>query len=445
MDAVVFVTGSQCRSATIASPLAGSPTHRQTRTRSSERGMDVDDTLAEATIRAEARAWLESVAKLRGEGDGDWQAFRAKTDDEDTAQLEMAKAWQRSKFDAGWAAPHWPVEFGGQGRTGIEAGVAAEEEARFDVAASFFVVGIDMAGPTLMAHGTPEQQKRFLEPMLRGDESWCQLFSEPGSGSDLASLGTRAERDGDEWVLTGQKVWTSSAHTADWGICLARTDPQAAKHAGITYFLVDMHSPGVEVRPLRQIDGAIHFNEVFLDGVRVPHDQVVGDVGDGWRVARTTLTAERTSIGEGGQTGWREMADLARRFGVAEDAVVRQEIARLHTREMIQRWLVYRVRTATAHGVLPGPEASVLKLLNSHQVEHMGSVVMSIMGAAGTLWHDDAPDGGFWQDVFLFQWSSRIGGGTENIQRNILGERVLGLPREPDPFKGLPWQELPKS
>jgi alkylation response protein AidB-like acyl-CoA dehydrogenase len=407
--------------------------------------LDVDDTPAEAAVRAEALAWLRSVAKPRGEGEGDWRSFRAKTDEADAAQLEMAKAWQRTKFDAGWAAIHWPVEHGGRGLSGIEAGVFAEEEARFDVSARFFVVGTDMAGPTLMAHGTPEQQKRFLEPMLRGDEVWCQLFSEPGAGSDLASLATRAELDGEEWVLTGQKVWTSSAHSADWAICLARTDPDAPKHAGITYFLVDMHAPGVEVRGLRQIDGAIHFNEVFLDGVRVPADHVVGGVGDGWRVAMTTLTAERTSIGQGGQTGWRDVADLARRVGCAADPVLRQEIARLHTREQIQRWLLYRVRTAVAKGVAPGPEASVLKLVNSHQVEHIGSVLLSVLGACGMLWHDDAIDGGFWQDVFLFQWSSRIGGGTENIQRNILGERVLGLPREPDPLKGRPWRELPKG
>ena len=407
--------------------------------------MDVDDTPAEAAVRAEARRWLRSVAKVRGEGEGDWRSFRAKTDDEDVAQLEMARAWQRTKFEAGWAAIHWPVEHGGRGQTGIEAGVFAEEEARFDVSARFFVVGVDMAGPTLMAHGTREQQARFLEPMLRGDEVWCQLFSEPGAGSDLASLSTRAERDGEEWILTGQKVWTSSAHSADWAICLARTDADAPKHAGITYFLVDMHAPGVEVRGLRQIDGAIHFNEVFLDEVRVPANHVVGDVGDGWRVAMTTLTAERTSIGEGGQTGWRDVAELARQTGRRHESVLRQEIARLHTREMIQRWLVYRVRTAVAKGELPGPEASVLKLVNSHQVEHLGSVLMSVLGPLGMLWHDDAPDGGFWQDVFLFQWSSRIGGGTENIQRNILGERVLGLPREPDPLKGVPWRSLPRT
>ena len=407
--------------------------------------MDVDDTPAEAAVRAEARAWLESVAKRRGEGEGGWQSFRAKNEADDAAQLEKARAWQRTKFEAGWAAPHWPVEYGGQGRTGIEAGVASEEERHFDVHANFFMVGIDMAGPTLMAHGTPEQKKRFLEPTLRGDESWCQLFREPGSGSDLASLGTRAVRDGDEWVLDGQKVWTSSAHTADWGLCLARTDPDAPKHAGITYFLVDMHAPGVDVRPLRQIDGAIHFNEVFLDGVRVPHDHVLGDVGDGWRVATTTLSAERTAIGGGGQTGPRELIDLARQFGRDDDPTIRQELAKLYTRQQIQRWVVYRVRTAVAKGVLPGPEASILKLVNSHQVEHVGSTIMSILGPTATLWHDDAPDGGFWNDVFLFQWSSRIGGGTENIQRNIISERVLGLPREPDPLKGQPWKDLPRS
>ena len=407
--------------------------------------MDVEDTPAEAKVRTEARAWLSSVAKPRGEGDGDWRSFRAKTDEQDVEHLELARRWQRTKFDAGWAAIHWPVEHGGRGQSAIEAGVFSEEESRFDVSARFFVVGIDMAGPTLMAHGTAEQQKRFLEPMLRGDEVWCQLFSEPGAGSDLASLSTRAVRDGDEWVLSGQKVWTSSAHISDWAICLARTDPDAAKHAGITYFLVDMHAPGVEVRGLRQIDGAIHFNEVFLDEVRVPQDHVVGEVGDGWRVAMTTLTAERTTIGQGGRVGWRDITDLAQRFGRADDPVVRQEIARLHSRQMIQRWIGYRVRSAVAKGRAPGPEASVLKLVNSHQVEHIGSLLMTVLGPTAMLWHEDAPEDGFWQDVFLSQWSSRIGGGTENIQRNIIGERVLGLPREPDPLKGQPWRDLPRA
>ena len=407
--------------------------------------MDFDDTPEEAAVRAEARAWLESVAKRRGEGDGDWRAFRARTDAEDADQLARAKAWQATKCDAGWAAIHWPSEYGGQGRSGIEAGVFSEEESRFDTTGNSFMIGIDMVGPTLIGHGTPAQKARFLPSMLRGDEVWCQLFSEPGSGSDLASLSTRAVRDGDEWVIDGQKVWTSSAHIADFGICLARTDPDAAKHAGISYFLVDMHAPGVTVRPLMQIDGAIHFNEVFLDGVRVPADRLVGDVHDGWRVATTTLTAERTAIGAGGRVGTREIAELARQRGRTDDPVLRQEIARVHCREMAQRWTVYRVRTATAKGLMPGPEAMILKLLNSHQVEDVGSVLMSVLGSDGMLWHGDAPDEGFWQDMFLMQWSSRIGGGTEEIQRNIIGERVLGLPREPDLLKGKPWSQLPKG
>ena len=325
--------------------------------------------------------------------------------------------------------------------------MVAEEEARFDVAANFFMVGIDMAGPTLMAHGTPEQQKRFLEPMLRGDESWCQLFSEPGSGSDLASLSTRAVRDGDEWVLDGQKVWTSSAHTADWGMCLARTDPDVAKHAGITYFLVDMHAPGVDVRPLRQIDGAIHFNEVFLDGVRVPHDHVVGDVGDGWRVAMTTLTAERTVDRRGRPD--RAGARWSTWPGGSAATTTRwcaRSSRSSHTREQIQRWLVYRVRTAVAKGVPPGPEASILKLRQQppgrarRQHDHVDP--RRHRPRSGTTTRPTAASG---NDVFLFQWSSRIGGGTENIQRNILGERVLGLPREPDPLKGQPWRTSPRA
>src|SRR5690606_19279939 len=232
---------ARCRLGGSSPRCAEDPTEELERVLLQERGsVDVDDTEAEAAIRAEARAWLRTVARPRGEGDGRWRRFRAKSDEDDLAQLEAARAWQRTKYEAGWAAVHWPVEHGGRGLSAIEAGVFAEEEARFDVSARFFMIGIDMAGPTLMAHGTPEQQARFLGPMLRGDEVWCQLFSEPGAGSDLASLSTRAVRDGDDWVLTGQKVWTSSAHLADWGMCLARTDPDAPKHRGIGYFLVDM-------------------------------------------------------------------------------------------------------------------------------------------------------------------------------------------------------------
>ena len=407
--------------------------------------MEIGDSPEEAAFRAEARAWLRTVAKPRGEGDNAWRRFRARTAEEDAAQIDAARAWQRTKLDAGWAGIHWPVEHGGQGKSGILAGIFSEEESRFDVPANFFMIGVDMAGPTLMAHGSAAQQEQLLGPMLRGDELWCQLFSEPGAGSDLASLGTRAERDGDGWVVTGQKVWTSSAHIADRGMLLARTDPDAPKQAGITYFVVDMHSPGVDVRPLRQIDGAHHFNEVFLDGVRVPDDARVGAVGEGWKVARTTLTSERTAIGSGTSIKATDILDLARRLGCTGDPLLRQELMKVHTRSELQRWLVARLRTAVSKGVAPGPEASVLKLLNNAQVEHVGSLLETMLGARGTLWHDpESPDGGFWQDVFLFQWSSRIGGGTDQVQRGIIGERVLGLPREPDPYRGAPWRDLPR-
>jgi alkylation response protein AidB-like acyl-CoA dehydrogenase len=407
--------------------------------------MDFDDTDEEAAFRAEARAWLSTVATLRADGDGTQRRFRARTEADESAMLAEARAFQHRLVDAGWAGIHWPVEYGGRGLSAQLAAVFEQERARFDVPMNAFMVGIDMAGPTLMAHGSAEQQSRYLPPMLRGDEYWCQLFSEPGAGSDLASLATRAERDGDEWVVNGQKVWTSSAHVSDFGMLLARTDPDATKHEGITFFVLDMRTPGVDVRPLRQIDGAIHFNEVFLTDVRVPADAVVGPVGEGWKVARTTLTAERSAIGGGGRVAFDELVELARRTGVNADPHVRQELARLRTRTEIQRWLVYRMRTAIAHGQRPGAEASVLKLLNCHQVEHVGSLAVELQGMAGTLNDGDALDGGFWQDIFLFQWSSRIGGGTEDIQRNILGERVLGLPRDPDASRGVPWRQLPRS
>jgi len=407
--------------------------------------VDFDDTPEEAAFRAEVVAWLSSVAKPRAVGDGSWRRYRAKTEEDDEAFLAEARAWQHTVCDAGYAGVHWPVEHGGRGLPGTLAGIVEQERARFDVPANAFMIGIDMAGPTLMAHGTPQQQARWLPGTLRGDLLWCQLFSEPGAGSDLASLSTRAEAatgpDGRPgWLVNGQKVWTSSAHVADLAMLLARTDPDVPKHAGISYFVLDMHAPGITVRPLRQIDGAIHFNEVFLDDVFVPEDVLVGPLHEGWKVARTTLHAERTAIGGGGGTRFPEVLELARARGVTDDPHLRQELARLHTRTELQRWLVYRVRTAAAHGRPPGGEASVLKLLNNQQVAHIGDLVLRILGAGGMLWHDDAADGGFWQDAFLSQWSSRIGGGTEQVQRNIVAERALGLPREPEADRRQPWR-----
>ena len=404
--------------------------------------MDFDDTPEEAAFRAECVAWLEANASRRGGAAEMWATLRTHSEDADRAALATAKAWQSRKADAGFAGIQWPVADGGRGLSPHLAAVFKQEEARFDVPANAFQVGVDMVGPTLITHGSPEQRAAHLEGTRRGAQVWCQLFSEPGAGSDLASLSTRAELDGDEWVVNGQKVWTSGAHYADWGILLVRTDVDVPKHRGITYLLVDMSTPGIEVRPLRQIDGAIHFNEVFLTDVRIPVGNTVGAPGEGWRVAMTTLTAERSAIAGGGMVQFGEILLLAREMGRTQEPVVRQDLARLHTLFQITRFLGYRVQTAVSQGHVPGPESSVLKLHISRQYEEGGDVLQMLMGAAGTLIGEDAPFGGFFQGVFLSQWAPRIGGGTDQVQRNIVGERVLGLPAEPRPDKAASFREV---
>ncbi len=408
--------------------------------------MDFDDTPEEAAFRAECRAWLDANAALRSDGAAEmWRTLRPRTVEDDAAALAYAKVWQARKADAGYAGIHWPVHAGGRGLPHLLASVFKAEEARYDVPANSFQVGIDMVGPTLIAHGSEAQQRRHLDAIRRGEQVWCQLFSEPGAGSDLAGLSTSAVRDGDEFVVNGQKVWTSGAHSSDWGILLVRSDLDAPKHRGITYLLVDMRSPGIEVRPIRQIDGAVHFNEVFFTDVRVPVDHVVGDIHRGWGVAVATLVAERSAIGGGGMVQIGEILGLARTMGVTHDPVIRQELATMHSYFEITRWLGYRVQTAVSHGHMPGPESSVMKLHISRQYERGGDLFTRMLGAAGMLWRDDAPLGGFFQDLFLAQWAPRIGGGTDQVQRNIVGERVLGLPSEVRTDKDVAFRDLPRS
>jgi alkylation response protein AidB-like acyl-CoA dehydrogenase len=345
-------------------------------------------------------------------------------------------------FDSGWAGIAWPKEYGGQGGTAAQARIFAREQARFDVDVGVFAVGIGMVGPTLIAHGTAAQKARYLPALLRGEEVWCQLFSEPGAGSDLAGLRTRAVRDGDEWIVNGQKVWSSGAHHSELGILLARTELDAPKHQGITYFVVDMRSPGIEVRPLRQINGVAHFNEVFLTDVRVPHENVVGDVNGGWAVAQTTLGAERALIGGGGAVGFRDLARLARDQNGVDDPLLRQRLADAYIRFEILKYLGQRAQAASRNGPAAGAEASVLKLAVSRHVALNGDLALALEGAPAMLLHGDAPYGGFWQQQFMNQWGTRIGGGTEQVQRNVIGERVLGLPPEPRPDKRVPFREL---
>ena len=393
--------------------------------------MDFDDTLEEAAFRAEARAWLEANAIPKGSPE-DFSAGHFAGDVDPDEYIKRCRWWQGQLHEAGWAGISWPKAFGGRGGKSIEEAIFAEEQARWGVSTGAFVVAMGMVAPTLMQHATPEQQGRWLAPMLRGDEVWCQLFSEPEAGSDLASLRTRATRDGEVYVVDGQKVWTSNAQHSEWGILIARTDADAGKHDGITCFAVAMDTPGIDIRPLRQLNGEAHFNEVFLEAVRIPVDQIIGDVGGGWKVAVTTLSNERVAIAGGsGASDPDRLRALAAELGSGDDPLFRQRFADIHIRNELLRYLKLRTRTAISKGVRPGPEASIMKLSYSRYVKALGELALAMLGPWGQLEHPDARALGVFQEKFLNAIQSSIGGGTDEIQRNIIGERVLGLPREP--------------
>ncbi len=406
--------------------------------------MHIGDSPEEATFRATAHAWLSQHAAPR-------RAAGTTHYDDLEAHVVQCRRWQRTLYDNGWAGIGWPTAFGGRGASAIESSIFTEEQAGFTVATGAFAVAIGMAGPTLMAHGTPDQQRDLLPAMLRGDHVWCQLFSEPGAGSDLASLGTRAERDGDEWVINGQKVWTSLGQFADYAILLARTDIDVPKHRGITYFLLDMRSPGIEVRPLRQITGTAHFNEVFLSDVRIPNSNVVGEVGNGWKVAQTTLTSERAFIGGGGGA-WSVggLIALATANGAIHDPVIRQALMRAHSRAATLTYLGYRLRTAFSHKRMPGGEMFIMKLAYARHWAATVDTAMAVLGADGMITDagrntDTDADTGSWGEYLLSQFAIRLGGGTDEVQANIIAEQALGLPREPAVDRELAWKDLVRS
>ncbi|MEX1008259.1 MAG: acyl-CoA dehydrogenase family protein [Acidimicrobiia bacterium] len=399
--------------------------------------MDFADTPEEAAFRAEARQWLTANAPPRSPTAGtDITAILDPAFDQ-TEGIAHAQEWQARAADDGWAAVAWPAEYGGQGVGLAQEIVFHQERSKFDVPDHQFRIGIMLAGPTVIAHGTAEQKTRWLRPLMRGEEIWCQLFSEPGAGSDLASLRTSAVRDGDDWIVNGQKVWSSGAHHSQRGMLLVRTDPDVPKHKGITYFGLDMSTPGIEVRPLRQLTGGAHFNEVFFTDVRVPDSDRIGDVNAGWGVAQTTLLNERAAISQlvGEGTIASGLAELARRAEAAgrpgsSDARVRQEIAAVAIEETILRYIGFRIVTAFSRGSFPGPEASVAKLAIARLMKHGADVALQLGGADAI---SGAPELRDWTLSFLVAPSLRIAGGSDEIQRNIIGERVLGLPKEPAP------------
>ena len=393
--------------------------------------MDFDDSPREAEFRAEARAWLEQHARLRT--DATEKITVLSGFDDSPEALTKAREWQRLLAAGGWAAITWPAALGGRDAGPLEALVWAEELNRFELPTNIFSIGIAMIGPTIIAHGTPEQQSRYLKPMVEGREVWCQLWSEPGAGSDLASLSSKAVRDGDHYVLTGQKVWTSGAHYCDFGLGLFRSDPSAPKHHGITALIVDMRSPGIDIRPLRQITGDAHFNEVFFDEVRVPVENRVGDEHEGWRVGRTTMMNERFAAGAMGAAlgPYHALAHLATETGAAADPRTRQALARVYTLSLLFDLTTARVRTSLARGMIPGVEGSILKLFASQVGTALTETGCELLGPAGVLTGGDGPEAGRWPAALLGSIAMHIGGGTDEIQRNIIGEVVLGLPREP--------------
>ncbi len=391
--------------------------------------MDLRDRTEDEAFREEIRAWLADhlvgdYAELGGRGGSGDEGFG----------FEVRLRWERELAEGGWTCVGWPVEHGGRGASVAQQVVFSEEYARARAPGRVGVMGEGLLGPTLIQYGTDEQKARFLPPIRRGTELWCQGYSEPDAGSDLANVSTRAEHDGGEWVVTGQKVWTSLAHQADWCFVVCRTEPGSLRHHGLSYLLVPMDQPGVEIRPIRQLTATSEFNEVFFDGARTAVDNVVGEPGDGWRVALATLSFERGVGLLGHQLTFRRELDrvveAARARGVAGDPVVRQRLAAAHAELEIMRYNTLRSLSGVEGPTAP-PEASLAKLYWASWHRRLGELAMDVLGPGATVAEGFPYELGDLQRSFLFSRSETIYGGSNEIQRNIVGERVLGLPPEP--------------
>ena len=406
--------------------------------------MDFNDTPEENSFRLEVREWLKNNANQ------DKKSAGYVLDEEDGA-LSRAREWQAKKAEAGYAAITWPEEYGGLGGTSIQSVIYSQEEAKYNVPTGFFDIGLGMCIPTMMAWATKEQNERFVEPALYGKEIWCQLFSEPSAGSDVAGVRTKAEKDGDDWIINGQKVWTSGAHYCDFGIIVVRTDPNVPKHKGLSFFFLDMKSPGIEIKPIRQISGGSNFNEVFFTDVRVPDSQRLGEVGEGWKVALTTLMNERLAIGVPKSADYPSLTQLAKDVilnnkPAIKNDLVRSKIADWYVQSEGLKYTKMRSLTSLSKGETPGPESSIGKVVSAPKMQDLASFAMDLQGAAGIL---NDPDIDLMHSIFQNQWMSaagyRIAGGTDEILRNIVAERVLGLPQDIRVDKTAPFNELASS
>jgi len=376
--------------------------------------VDLTPTPQEQEFRDQLRAWLaDNHPGPEPEGD--------------VAGFEFRRAWQRRLHDDDWAGVSWPKEYGGRGATLVEQAIYNEELARAQAPSTANVLGLAMGGPTVIAHGSDEQKRRYLEPILSADEIWCQGFSEPEAGSDLASLKTRAVRDGDEWVVTGQKVWTTLAHHAKWCMLVARTDQDAPRHKGLTYFLMDMDQDAVQVRPLRQITGEAEFNELFIEEARIPHENILGGEGNGWNVAITTLMHERATLAFGLQIRVKitlgELLAEARESGAAEDPIIRDRLAQLYIESEVLRLNALRGLSSIMRTGVPGPEGSLGKWQWADVNQALTELALDLRGPRAVL-DDDR-----WTYRYLRARANSIEGGTTEILKNIVAERVLGLPR----------------
>ena len=396
--------------------------------------MDLNDTPELAEYRTKVRAWLEENRDQAPVNAGASQV-------EDADQIEARRAWQAKLTAGGLNGVTWPADYGGQGLGPLHQVVVNQEIARAGVPGILDVIGVGMLGPTIIAHGSEEQKHRHLGPMLTGEEVWCQLFSEPAAGSDLAGIQTRARRTDDGWVLNGQKVWTTNAQFAAYGLLLARTDPDVPKHRGLTMFVVPMDAEGVTVRPLRQISGDAHFNEVFFDDVRLEADAVVGQVDGGWTTALTTLLYERVTIGLGGEGfGWRSdrfASALMRDESAREDPEVRHRLGEIATDFLALRYTGYRMLSALNRGQIPGPEGGLAKVTTIKAAIEAGDLLADTLGPDALSDEED----GFGKLISDLP-GLKSAGGTEEILRNMVGERVLGLPPEPRLDKSVPFSEL---